>query len=172
MANARGPGPDARRFFRGHRRRAALRRLLTQRNAAIGVLLLIAAGVALNIPTLKAYWPKPAPVGTAEGAQVRVIDGDTLQLPDGERVRLLNIDTAEMPPRSACELERVLALRAKARMQQLVLSGRLVLYAGARDQDVYGRSLRRVEIDGRDLGEQLIAEGLAQRWTGENAQWC
>ncbi|MDG2522184.1 thermonuclease family protein [Caulobacter segnis] len=180
-------------------------------------MVLIAAGVALNIPAIRAYLPGPkprapvvatplpaplpqqallapqtpeptsrAPVVVAAAPRspeptiaeavdivpVRVIDGDTFDLPNGERVRILNIDTAEMPPRSACETERDLAVRAKMRLQQLMASGPIVLHAEERDRDRYGRRLRRVEIDGRDLGEQLIAEGLAQRWAGGKAQWC
>lgn len=103
---------------------------------------------------------------------VRVIDGDTIRLSNGERVRLLNIDTPEMPPRSQCESERLLALEATARLKSLMRGGDVVLYPGPADRDRYGRLLRRAEINGVDLGEQLIREGLAQRWAGAKARWC
>jgi endonuclease YncB( thermonuclease family) len=32
--------------------------------------------------------------------------------------------------------------------------------------------LRDAEVDGASVGEQLIAEGLAQPWRGQKADWC
>lgn len=104
---------------------------------------------------------------------VRVIDGDTLELAGGDRVRILNIDTAEMPPRSRCGRERELALAAKVRLAELVEHGEIITLAReGRDRDPYGRQLRRVTIDGQDAGDQLIREGLAQPWRGHKADWC
>lgn len=126
----------------------------------------------LNAPGADVIASGPTATQTVSGRRVRVVDGDTLRLPDGERVRLLNIDTPEMPPRSQCENERRLALEAKARLQALVREGELIFQPGPRDRDRYGRQLRRVEINGRDLGDQLIVEGLAQPWAGAKANWC
>lgn len=103
----------------------------------------------------------------------RVIDGDTFILSDGERVRIEKIDTAEMPPRSRCSYEQEIAQAAKVRLGELIQSGGPVtLYRGLRDRDVYDRLLRRVKVAGRDVGDQLVAEGLAQRWMGHKASWC
>jgi len=103
----------------------------------------------------------------------RVIDGDTFVLSDGERVRIENIDTAEMPPRSRCPYEQTMALAAKARLGELIRSGGPVtLHRGLRDRDAYDRLLRRVKLAGRDVGDQLVAEGVAQRWMGHKASWC
>ena len=30
----------------------------------------------------------------------------------------------------------------------------------------------RIEIDGRDLGQMMIAEGLARPWRGRREPWC
>ncbi len=106
---------------------------------------------------------------------IYVVDGDTLRLPTGERVRLVGIDTAEMPPRAACDREVELALEAKARLQQLVRGAEEVVLrrpAGERDRDRYDRLLRDVLVDGRDAGAILVSEGLAQVWRGRKAQWC
>ena len=35
-----------------------------------------------------------------------------------------------------------------------------------------GRVVARIEIDGVDLGERLIARGLAQPWRGRKADFC
>ena len=103
---------------------------------------------------------------------VRVIDGDTFVIADGEHVRIENIDTAEMPPRALCAEEARPALAAKARLKALLRGGdEVVLAAVDRGRDPYGRLLRRVRIDGRDVGELLVGEGLAQRWRGRKASW-
>ena len=101
-----------------------------------------------------------------------MIDGDTFELPDGARVRVLNIDTAEMPPRARCEREAELARAAKARLQDMMRRGELTLHRSGDDVDVYGRLLRRVEVDGQDVGNRLIDEGLAQPWRGHRGVWC
>lgn len=107
--------------------------------------------------------------------KIYVVDGDTLRLPSGERVRLVGIDTAEMPPRAACDREVQLALAAKARLQQLVRGAEEVSLrrpAGERDRDRYDRLLRDVFVDGHDAGDILVSEGLAQVWRGRKARWC
>ncbi|HEY8616166.1 MAG TPA: thermonuclease family protein [Phenylobacterium sp.] len=102
-----------------------------------------------------------------------MIDGDTLVLAGGDRVRILNIDTAEMPPRSRCAAEEQLALAAKDRLAELTgRAAKVTLTKAGRERDDYGRLLRRVEVDGRDVGDLLVAEGLAQRWGGRKARWC
>jgi len=42
----------------------------------------------------------------------------------------------------------------------------------SRDTDRYGRKLRIVIRDGVSIGERLVAEGLARRWTGRRMPWC
>jgi endonuclease YncB( thermonuclease family) len=43
---------------------------------------------------------------------------------------------------------------------------------GGRDEDLYGRKLRIVTRDGRSIGDQLVAEGLARTWSGRREPWC
>ena len=102
----------------------------------------------------------------------RVVDGDTFVLAGGEKVRILNIDTAEMPPRSRCPREEQLAVAAKVRTSTLLQGQPVTLTRQGRDRDRFDRLLRRVSVDGRDVGELLIREGLAQRWEGHKAAWC
>lgn len=84
--------------------------------------------------------------------EVRVVDGDTLDV-DGERVRLIGINA---PERGEC-----LADAAAERLLELVADGTLVLIADRSDRDDFDRLLRFVEVDGVDVGEALVAEGLA-----------
>jgi micrococcal nuclease len=117
----------------------------------------------------------PASAEVVDGARIYITDGDTIRLPNGDRVRLAGIDTAEMPPRAACDREVKLALDAKARLHALVRNADEVTLRrppGERDADRYGRLLRDVLVDGQDVGAILVEEGLAQVWQGRKAEWC
>jgi micrococcal nuclease len=104
-------------------------------------------------------------------AQVRVIDGDTFDY-RGIRVRVADIDTPEV--RGQCDHEIRLAARATQRMRTLLAAGPFELHplSNGRDEDRYGRKLRIVTRDGRSLGDQLVAEGLARTWSGRRERWC
>lgn len=83
-----------------------------------------------------------------------VVDGDTVDVSTGERIRLIGIDT---PERGECGFDE-----ATRRVEELVAGASVVLVAGAHDDvDRYGRLLRYVDADGVDVGEVLLAEGLA-----------
>lgn len=99
-----------------------------------------------------------------------VVDGDTFWLGD-QKIRIADIDTPELsPPR--CEAERIKGEAAKTRLLDLLNVGEFSLVAGDRDEDRYGRKLRRVVRDGRSIGEILVSEGLARRWDGARHPWC
>lgn len=83
----------------------------------------------------------------------RVIDGDTLELENGERVRLLGIDTPERGQPFAKEATLV--------VRSLVEGKRVTLEAEDRDRDVYDRLLRHVFVDGIHLNQHLLEHGLA-----------
>ena len=57
-------------------------------------------------------------------------------------------------------------------MQELLDSGALSLSSIDRDEDVYGRKLRNVAVDGADVGETLISEGLSRAYRGAKFGWC
>ena len=83
----------------------------------------------------------------------RIVDGDTLELGNGETVRLVGIDTPEV---GVCGFEE-----AGARLAELVLGRRVTLAESDEDRDGYGRLLRYVDAAGRDAGLALVQEGLA-----------
>lgn len=86
-----------------------------------------------------------------------VIDGDTFDAERGgtrERVRIIGIDT---PEREQCGYAE-----ASAALRDAIGGGSVTLVSGAEiDRDTYGRLLRYVEVDGADVGLDLIDRGLA-----------
>ncbi len=118
---------------------------------------------------------------------VSVIDGDTLEVRVhiwlGQelrtRVRLAGIDAPEL--KGKCDRERDLALRARAyllaRLDPAAGAGagaRTVRLREVRYGKFAGRVLARVEtLDGTDLGQGLVAAGLARPYDGRRrASWC
>lgn len=83
----------------------------------------------------------------------RVIDGDTIELGNGESVRVVGIDT---PERGECGFDA-----ATANMERLVLGKRVRLTVSDEDTDRYGRLLRYVDVGKRDAGLTQINAGLA-----------
>ena len=71
-------------------------------------------------------------------------------------------------------IEMALALgdRAAERLQELLKGGAVTLTSIDRDEDVYGRKLREVAVDGSDVGDTLISEGLARAYLGGRRSWC
>ena len=107
----------------------------------------------------------------AAGARndVYVIDGDTFSY-GGRRVRILGIDAPEThPPR--CVEEARLGLAATAKLKELLGSGTITIGGSGHDQ--YGRELRQVFVNGQDVGDAMIAAGLARSYDGKKRQgWC
>ena len=97
----------------------------------------------------------PAGAETALGKVVAVADGDTVTVLTSEKkqvkVRLRGIDAPE----------RKQAFGTKARERVAELSVGKTVAADGEDRDKYGRTIASLSVDGRDLGEQLVAEGLA-----------
>lgn len=105
------------------------------------------------------------------GARVTcVVDGDTFWL-DGTKFRIADINTPEVG-QPECAAEAALGRQATNRLAALLSAGPFTLAKADRDEDQYGRKLRIVERDGRSVGAQLVAEGLAHDWRGRRESWC
>ncbi len=104
-----------------------------------------------------------------------VYDGDTVELLCGTKTqtaRLVGFDTPETKA-PGCAAEAALGLRAKLRLGDLVARGRDGVQMDDRGWDRYGRRLIEMRIDGRDVGQVLIAEGLAVAYDGgTRVDWC
>ncbi len=125
--------------------------------------------IALSLLALTLF-ATPAMAEQIEPASVRVIDGDTIAV-DGRRsnIRLVGFNTPEIR-NAKCEDEGRLGVNATNRLRELVQADPLELTIvrcackpgteGTRNCN-YGRSCGLLKTNGQDVGEILIAEGLA-----------
>ncbi|WP_158067180.1 thermonuclease family protein [Tersicoccus sp. Bi-70] len=106
------------------------------------------------------------------GTVTRVIDGDTVDVSisgRAERVRLVGLNAPEISHdghRADCHGD---ASAAHARAQ---LAGHVVTVEadpGQPEMDAYGRRLAYLQLDGRDVGAELIHEGAAVVYTYDRA---
>jgi len=90
----------------------------------------------------------------------RVIDGDTVELENGEKVRYIGINTPEsVDPRRAVEC---FGKEASEFNKALVAGKKVKLVRDVSERDKYGRLLRFVYLeDGTFINEVLIREGYA-----------
>lgn len=96
-----------------------------------------------------------------------VHDGDTIWW-QGEKIRIAAIDAPELDAADPRDAARAAA--ARARLVQLI--GDRDLTVERLGHDCYGRTLAYLVIDGRRVGDQLVAEGHARRWTGPIIPTC
>lgn len=117
--------------------------------------------------------PTITAAAASQGSNWRVIDGDTFEdLDTGDRYRLENIDTPETGSRARCTAERQLGDRATRQARALITNANSLDVRRTGRIDRYDRIIAFIEIDGRDLGELLIADGLARPWRGRREPWC
>ena len=103
--------------------------------------------------------------------RLAVVDGDTVRLA-GETIRLVGFDTPETY-RADCETERARGDAATERLRELLAraSSAQLAYLPRRDQ--YGRDQARLMLDGQDVANIMIGEGLARRYSGgQRRSWC
>jgi len=99
-----------------------------------------------------------------------VVDGDTFWI-NGEKVRIAGIDAPEThPPR--CDYEARLGDEATEKLHALLNSGAVTMTSIDRDRDRYGRLLRNVQVNGRDVGEAMIGAGVAREYGRGRRPWC
>lgn len=127
-----------------------------------------------------AYHPaaESGDVGSEYPALVgRIIDGDTFDaqvaaypnINIAERIRIRGIDTPEL--RAKLECERLMAVEAASELAALIGGRTVKIWQLARDG--FGRMLANVSTaEGVDVGEHLIAIGLARQFARGNTTWC
>ena len=177
------PSPQ-RRSYPNYRRRRFGRRLSTK-ITVFAILAVLMAGFSLfengmgntgsNLVSTLSQPSSPPTVTKSNFTRndFSITDGDTIRINgEGKGMRLVGFNTPEtIEPR--CAEERALGQQAKARLRQLVSKGRLSLERvqcsckpGTQGTNTcnYGRSCGVLRVDGRDVGDILISEGLAARF--------
>lgn len=103
--------------------------------------------------------PRPAPDGLIR--VVKVVDGDTIEIDNGEHVRYVGINTPEtVDPRRA---PQCFGKEASDYNKQLLSDGFVRLERDISDKDKYGRLLRYVYAsDGTFINLALVRNGYAQ----------
>ena len=96
-----------------------------------------------------------------------IVDGDTFWL-DGEKYRIANIDTPEI--KGKCADEQTVAIRARQRLLTMVDGRSIRIKVTGKDR--YSRTLVLVADADGDIGDRLVAEGLAEVWGGAFIDWC
>jgi micrococcal nuclease len=100
-----------------------------------------------------------------------LIDADT-GWERGVKWRLLDIDAPEIS-KPECQREREIGNQATKRLQRLMARGYTLKDSGRKDRTSDKRALVRVILpDGRDAGQVLIRETLAQPWPNRGNKWC
>ena len=124
----------------------------------------------------------PVSVGDGPGLVPRkisvldIIDGDTIRiasLAPGETIdaRLDGYDTPEVTD-PGCAEELALGQTASRRLQIILHDARRI-DSQQQGIDQYRRVLLRLTVDGRDLADIMVSEGLAARYSGgPRIDWC
>ena len=125
---------------------------------------LMLSGVAYAVPAQVDYVLD----GDTFAARVAVADDVKITV----RVRLINVDTPEL--NGACQDEIKLARRARGRLEKLLPRGTIVELNNIKDDKYLGRIDANVVMsDGRDVGNVLVREKLARKYSGGRRQsWC
>ena len=148
---------------------------MTAMVAAAGVVILFGALVPTGLATFAWHTfsnlmaeRRIRPVATP-----RIVDGDTLDdAATGIRYRLANIDAPETGDNAKCFRESERGEEAAATAAYLVSKAQTVTVRWTFRVDRYGRRVAFVQGDGADLGELLMARGLARPWRGKRVRWC
>lgn len=139
---------------------------------ALPMAAIISYAVVLPIATQSAETMRMCRAGERNGPDKHcLVDGDTIWI-HGTNIRLEGFDTPE-PTTDICggQEEVDLAHQASARLLQLLNGNSWTVETFGVD-GTGNRVLGTIRIDGRDVGDILIAEGLARSWPNGDEWWC
>ncbi len=135
------------------RRNARKRGRRSMRLTDLLLTLLLLGGIALLVDRLQRIGSQ-----TLSG-QVIVQDGDTLTVA-GERIRLEGIDAPEFQQSCTRDGQDYACGREALRALRRLVAGAEVVCEGY-ERDRYDRLLARCKVNGKDIGEALVAAGWA-----------
>jgi len=94
---------------------------------------------------------------------IRVIDGDTIEIEEGEKVRYIGIDTPEtVDPRKPVQC---FGVEASNKNKELVGDKMVRLEKDITDRDKYNRLLRYVWVDDVFINLELVKQGFAYSYS-------
>ena len=110
---------------------------------------------------------------------ISAYDGDTFRVDVAEihpligrnmPIRLRGVDTPEI--RGKCDQEKALAIKARDFVRELLANAETIVLKNI-DRGKYFRIVADVSVDGVDLGETLIENGLGRLYDGgKKESWC
>ena len=110
---------------------------------------------------------------------ISAYDGDTFRVDVADihpligrnmPIRLRGVDTPEI--RGKCDQEKALAIKARDFVRELLANAETIVLKNI-DRGKYFRIVADVSVDGVDLGETLIENGLGRLYDGgKKESWC
>ena len=97
-----------------------------------------------------------------------VVDGSTIYV-GGNMIEIAGVDTPAIQD-ARCPKERERGIDTATRLAELLNSGSVTV--GGAFRDPYGRWVQKVQVNGEDIGDKMIAIGLARPYYGNNQGWC
>ncbi len=107
--------------------------------------------------------PRPTTTARRTSLVQRVIDGDTIELNDGQRVRYIGIDTPETKDRR--KPVQCFGKIAAEKNRELVEGKEVRLVRDVSDRDRYGRLLRYVYVGNIFVNLELVEQGFAKNYS-------
>jgi endonuclease YncB( thermonuclease family) len=153
-------------------------RKLEVRYGVIGVLaiaaVLAAVVIGISAATFSKYDPAAAAVAARWGQCYNgdrthcVLDGGSIYF-EGDKVQIAGIAAPRIQS-GACDAERSRGIDAATRLAALLNGGTVTV--GPSFADAYGRTVSKVQVDGQDVGETMIAADVVRRYDGDKYDWC
>ncbi|WP_367278310.1 thermonuclease family protein [uncultured Roseobacter sp.] len=104
-------------------------------------------------------------------SRLTVVDGDTVRLED-ETIRLIGFDTPETY-QADCESKRARGEAATARLRDLLVAASEAWLRFRANSDRYQRRLAQLTLDGQNVADTMVDEGLARPYNGGSRRsWC
>ena len=97
-----------------------------------------------------------------------VLDGDTIYF-ERQKVDIAGIEAPAIQD-AACGEEKLHGIDAAVRLADLLNSGTVTV--GDPFSDQYGRAVRNVTVNGKDVGKSMLSARLAKEYIGEKRDWC
>jgi micrococcal nuclease len=90
---------------------------------------------------------------------IRIIDGDTFEIENGDKVRMIGIDAPELKDEGGLESKNYLRLLIENKYVSLIKDEK------NNNKDFFGRLLRYVYLKNSDINLKMIEDGYANVYT-------